>query len=140
MSARWRGKSKPSAAEKSALGGPGERPWRRLRPGQPPPLRLNSSPGCGSSEGSEPRSSASFADNSFVHGSLHPPPLGCGRAGTTPRLLTDPRGVDGGERALCLGRGSRRCGRGQGLRSGGSPVPAWFMHMAKRAVRHRILA
>lgn len=38
------------------------------------------------SRGAEPRSSASFADNSFVHGSLHPPPPGCGRAGTTPRL------------------------------------------------------
>jgi hypothetical protein len=81
---------------------------------------------CGSSEGAEPRSSASFADNSFVHGSLHPPPLGCGRAGTTPRLHDWParcrwgwegalprEGEAGGvAEARAWGVGGRLCRRG----------------------------
>lgn len=76
---------------------------------------------------------ASFADNSFVRGSLRPPPLGCGRA-------ADPAVAGAAGAGTLWVRGhSVSCGgcpRGGlgGACWGEASALAWVLHMARRAV------
>lgn len=128
-----------AVAEKCALRARSARPaWGRLRPGVYSSLRLNLSPGSrwqrrrrapGAGPPRSPRSSASFADNSFVRGSLHPPPPGCGHAAADSAAagLAGAVAMGVGEHTIPEG-GSLRGDYGPGLRSGGALAGVALAH------------
>lgn len=118
---------KPETCQRTGRARANLAPAEKSAPRPPGPgclsLRLNLSPGSwqqrrhgapGAGPPRAPQSSASFADNSFVRGSLHPPPPGCGRAAVDSGAARLPGAVETGARG-----GSAREGAGAGMRSRG---------------------